>query len=178
MLIVKNGTKKVVKRTPLDYRFNDGGRKDAGFKGKARDCVTRAIAVAEGRDYNEVREELMAAKKHWMETSRSKAAKRAKSTSVRNGTPHDVYRPYLEARGWERKSLIKFGDPSRKELIKEEVPMGTVIVEIPKHIMAVIDHVVNDAWDSRETKVWVDGEPTEETKPRTMTSYWTKTERK
>ena len=170
----KDGKKIIVSRTPVGFEYNDGGREEAGFVGSVGDCVTRAIAIATGKDYLEVRKELMDAKKNWMENSRSRHAKRTKSSSVRNGTPKDVWRPYLESLGWERKTLIKFGDPERKELTKESVPEGIAIVEVRKHIMAVIDHVVHDSWDSRETKIWDDGVPTEATKPRTINAYWTK----
>jgi hypothetical protein len=38
----------------MKHVYNDGGRKAAGFKGDAGDCVTRAIAIASGRPYAEV----------------------------------------------------------------------------------------------------------------------------
>ena len=40
----------------INFIYNDGGRKNAGFSGKAGDCVCRAICIASGRDYNEVYE--------------------------------------------------------------------------------------------------------------------------
>tara|TARA_B100000965_G_C19588108_1_gene756759 strand:- start:2556 stop:2702 length:147 start_codon:yes stop_codon:yes gene_type:complete len=40
--------------------------------------------------------------------------------------------------------------------------------------MAVVDYVVHDTWDSRDSFVWVDGSPTNEKKPRTMVAFWTK----
>ena len=45
---------------PLDdvskpkFVYNDGGRKEAGRKGHAGDCVTRAICIATGLPYMEV----------------------------------------------------------------------------------------------------------------------------
>lgn len=38
----------------MKFKFNDGGREAAGYKGKASDCVTRAIAIATGKPYQEV----------------------------------------------------------------------------------------------------------------------------
>ena len=38
----------------LPFVHDDGGRAAAGFKGEARDCVTRAIAIATGLPYREV----------------------------------------------------------------------------------------------------------------------------
>ena len=160
--------------TEIGYVPNDGGREAAGFKGSARDCVTRAIAIAEDRDYGEVRADLMEATKAWRTKSRSRKAKSSKSASVRNGTYPEVYRPYLESRGWTRTSLVKFGSPERSHMLPSDVPSGRVIVEIPKHVAAIIDHKLHDTHDCRETNVWVDGSPTEAMKPRMITGVWTK----
>ena len=46
---------------------NDAGRAAAGFVGKARDCVARAVAIASGRPYDEVYKRLADAMK-WIET--------------------------------------------------------------------------------------------------------------
>ena len=38
----------------MEFRWDDGGRAAAGFKGEADDCVCRSIAIATGKDYQEV----------------------------------------------------------------------------------------------------------------------------
>ena len=38
----------------MKFIQTDGGRADAGYKGSTGDCVTRAIAVANEMDYQEV----------------------------------------------------------------------------------------------------------------------------
>jgi len=38
----------------MDFIYNDGGRVAAGYKGRAGDCVVRAIAIATQRPYQEV----------------------------------------------------------------------------------------------------------------------------
>ena len=38
----------------MNFHYNDGGREAAGYKGKTGDCVARAIAIAMGRDYQHV----------------------------------------------------------------------------------------------------------------------------
>ena len=38
----------------MRFVFTDGGRAAAGHKGKVKDCVTRSIAIATGRPYQEV----------------------------------------------------------------------------------------------------------------------------
>ena len=181
--IRKNPTKVYGPReglTPLDFMFSDGGRELAGYKGDAGDCVTRAISTAiawesDSRyEYEKHRSELMKRMSSWRKTSRSKKAKATKSNSVRNGTPQEVYRPYLEDLGWERVSLVKFGDPTRKEMVKEDIPDGVVILEVSKHLVACVRHAVFDTWDCREATIFVEGFATRETKPRTVTAYWRK----
>ena len=38
----------------MNFKYNDGGRSEAGFKGKTGDCGVRAIAIALGKSYKEV----------------------------------------------------------------------------------------------------------------------------
>lgn len=42
------------------FRYNDGGRKAAGFEGGVADCVTRALAIETGRPYDQIRREVLA----------------------------------------------------------------------------------------------------------------------
>lgn len=41
-----------------DFVYDDGGRVAAGYKNPAGDCVCRAVAIASGRPYTEVRDRL------------------------------------------------------------------------------------------------------------------------
>jgi hypothetical protein len=38
----------------MEFIYSDGGRQLAGFKGNTGDCVTRAIAIATQKPYQEV----------------------------------------------------------------------------------------------------------------------------
>jgi hypothetical protein len=42
----------------MEFKFNDGGRAKAGFKGFTGDCVTRSIAIVTGKPYLEVYDEI------------------------------------------------------------------------------------------------------------------------
>jgi hypothetical protein len=42
----------------MKFEENDGGRKEAGYKGKTGDCVCRAICIATGKPYQEVYDRL------------------------------------------------------------------------------------------------------------------------
>lgn len=51
----ETGTKEGIDYSMAQKFFkNDGGRKDAGYKGNTGDCVTRAIAIATGKPYKEI----------------------------------------------------------------------------------------------------------------------------
>src|SRR6266853_960880 len=42
----------------VKFVYDDGGRAAAGYRGKAGDCVCRAIAIATGKPYREIYGEL------------------------------------------------------------------------------------------------------------------------
>ena len=42
----------------IKFKYNDGGRANAGYKGTCGDCAVRAIAIASGKPYKEVYTEL------------------------------------------------------------------------------------------------------------------------
>ena len=39
---------------PIKYAYDDGGRRDAGYKGDTGDCAVRAIAIVTGKPYKVV----------------------------------------------------------------------------------------------------------------------------
>jgi len=130
-----------------NFSYNDGGRSDAGYKGDTGDCVTRAIAIASGVPYPEVREELMTRTKSFRETSRTKRAKRLTGNSVFNGALKDVYEPYLEELGFQWTPTCKFGSQDRVHLRKGELPDGVIICKVSRHLCTVIDGVIQDVYD-------------------------------
>ena len=56
--------------------INDGGRAAVGYKGQAGDCVTRAIAIATGKPYQEVYDALWSGLTDYAATHRDRTAKR------------------------------------------------------------------------------------------------------
>jgi hypothetical protein len=132
---------------------NDGGRAQAGFKGDVGDCVTRAIAIATGKPYREVYDDLQAAIKHYATTHRDHAARRMargngrKGTTPRNGISSKVFKPYLLARGWKWVPTMGIGTGCRVHLNEYDLPPGRLIVRVSKHLVAVINGVVHDTHD-------------------------------
>ena len=137
----------------LKYQYDDGGRSKY-FKGETGDCVVRAIAIATGEDYKLIYDQLTQANKLYMETKNTKLSKRMKNTKSRkSGTPRggnfkQIYKLFLEAKGWKWVSLMKFGSSERTKL-DQLTKLGTIIVSVPKHLLCMKDGVVLDIWDSR-----------------------------
>lgn len=159
----------------LDFVVDDGGRKAAGYKGNASDCVLRSLSIALGEDYEELRRELMEETKHFANTSRSRKAKRQKKegNSVFRGVYREVYSVILKRRGWIRTGMSKIGSSKRYYLTKSDVPPVPVILHTRGHLTTSIDHTIRDTWDTRMSTVFKDGSPTDEKSPRVYYSMWT-----
>jgi hypothetical protein len=119
--------------------LTDGGRAEAGFKGKldAGDCVTRAIAIATERPYRQVYDEL--AELSWQHGSPRRSA--------RDGVTKEVTRLFLARLGWAWTPTMQIGSGCRVHLRDGELPNGRLVVQLSKHVSAVIDGVVHDNHD-------------------------------
>lgn len=122
----------------MRFQYNDGGRAAAGYKGQANDCVVRAVAIATGRDYREVYRELarvMAANGH--------------ERSARNGIPNKIVKTYLASLGFQWVPTMGKGTGIQVHLRDGELPQGTLIASLSRHLATVIDGVVQDTHDPR-----------------------------
>lgn len=122
------------------FVYDDGGRADAGFKGDAGDCVTRAVAIATGLPYIRVYDDLSAL-----------MAARGKPRSARNGIDKKIIRAYMASLGWQWWPTMSIGSGCHVHLDAAELPSGRLVVSVSKHVVAMIDGVVHDTHDpSRE----------------------------
>lgn len=126
----------------IGFTYDDGGRKAAGYKGETGDCVCRAIAIATGKPYQEVYDALNEASK----SERTGKRKRGKS-NARTGVYKATIRKYLESLGWKWTPTMAIGQGCKVHLRANELPRGTIIVSVSKHLVTVIDHVVHDTSD-------------------------------
>ena len=134
----------------VGYRYHDGGRAEAGYKGKAGDCVVRATALLitggdpSGEDYRRVYRAMAAER-----------AKRGLPRSARNGVARDIYRAVFNDLG-----VVKRLPGARQWLTWTEAynRFGNCVVSTTGHVAAIIDGVVLDTHDEREYQ-W--GEPGE-----------------
>lgn len=134
----------------MKFHYNDGGREEAGFKGKTGDCVIRAIAIATNKPYQEVYNTLFQLNENYALSHRDKVAKKLKSGSKtpRNGNFDKVYKPYLESElGWKWTPTMFVGQGCKVHLDENELPSGIIICKLSKHLACVIDGVLNDTYD-------------------------------
>ena len=126
----------------MEFIYDDGGRFASGRKGQAGDCVTRAIAIASGRPYDEVYKALAEGNGTQRATSRTK--KRART--ARNGinVKRKWFKDYMAALGFEWTATMGIGTGCRVHLKADELPTGRLVVSVSKHYVAVIDHVIHD----------------------------------
>ena len=141
--------KRLFSKSNLKLKVNDGGRKAAGFKGKAGDCVVRSIAIATGISYQKVYQDLHDANEKFRIKSRSRLAKSLtkKHDSPRTGTHRAVLKKYLKQLGWKWTPTMFIGQGCKVHLKKEELPNDKLIVSCSKHITVVINGVLNDTYD-------------------------------
>ena len=152
----------------MRFQYNDGGRQAAGYKGNTGDCVTRAIAIATGKPYQEVYDALN-------ELGRSEHTgkrKRGKS-SARNGVYKATYHKYLVSLGWQWTPTMHIGSGCKVHLIDGELPGGRLIVSVSKHLTSVIDGVINDTFDPQRSTIFTEN-GIQRIAGRCVYGYWTK----
>ena len=137
----------------MKFQHNDGGRSAAGYKGDAGDCVTRAIAIATGKPYQEVYAALQSGLREYAGNHRDRVARRIargkgrRGTTPRNGVTPNVWKPYLASLGWQWMPTMQIGQGCKVHLKADELPGGRLIVSVSKHLVAVIDGVIHDTHD-------------------------------
>ena len=117
----------------MNFIFNDGGRSKAGFKGSTKDCPVRAMCIALGLNYKEVYNQLANANKAYSGVK-----------TVRKGMNVGVFSDILDSYGWVWNSAPTF--TGRKARCSDLT--GTVIARQSKHVVAVVDGVPQDTFDS------------------------------
>jgi hypothetical protein len=131
----------------LPFICDDGGRAQAGFKGKTGDCVVRALAITASLPYSEV---YAAIAKGVGSERKSKGATARKGVNTRRKWFQDL----MGELGFTWVPTMKVGQGCKTHLAQGELPSGRLVVEVSKHRVAVIDGVIHDTFDpSRETQV-------------------------
>lgn len=126
----------------MKWHRNDGGREAAGYRGEANDCVTRAIAIATERPYQEIYDRINELAKH----ERPRGQK--KRSNARTGAHRVTYQRLLDEMGWVWTPTMQIGSGCTVHLKSNELPTGRLVVRCSKHVVAVIDGALHDNHDS------------------------------
>lgn len=135
----------------LPWVYDDGGRATApGFGGRSSsgDCAVRAVAIATGQEYAKVYRELTERQAEFGRTSRSARARQAAAKPhARHGVYADVWRAYMIDLGWTWVPTMKIGSGTTVHLRPGELPDGPLVVQVTRHLTAVVDGAVRDTHD-------------------------------
>ena len=124
----------------ITFRFHDGGRAAAGYRGSTGDCAVRALAIATGIEYGQVYDAINVIGR----TERTGRRKRSTSNS-RMGVYRIAVERYLaQIGGWSWHSCMSIGSGCTVHLRTDELPAGRLIVSLSRHYAAVIDGVLYD----------------------------------
>ena len=134
----------------IKFKYNDGGRKEAGKKGDTGDCVTRAIAIASGLPYQEVYD-VLAEGNFNQRKSKYSEKKRSRTASKGITTRRKWFKDYMASIGFKWTPTMLIGSGCKVHLRSDELPKGEIIARVSKHYTTMIDGVINDTYDpSRE----------------------------
>ena len=122
-----------------NFEYNDGGRSEY-YKGEARDCGARAMAIALGLDYKVAYKELAQANKEC-----------GYDKSARNGLMKEVLSKVLKRHGWTWNPSPKF---EGRKAYCDDMPDGMVIARMARHFVAVSWRTPNDTFDCSEKMVY------------------------
>ena len=136
----------------MQFIYDDGGRAAAGHTPK-KDCVTRSIAIATGKPYQEVYNSI-ARLSHNERRGKHKRGISHPSTGVYKAT----LIKYMNSIGWQWKShascslaaynlqCSQISCPLTR-LHMNELPGGRLVVAVSRHLTAVINGVMHDTHD-------------------------------
>jgi hypothetical protein len=125
----------------MNWVYDDGGRKDAGYRGETRDCVTRAIAIATGISYQTIYDTI----NELSECERPRGNN--KRSNSRTGVQKSTYKSYLNDLGWKWTPTMLVGQGCKVHLRSDELPSGVLIVAVSRHLTVVKDGVIYDTHD-------------------------------
>jgi hypothetical protein len=124
------------------FRFHDGGRAAAGYRGKTGDCVVRSIAIATGLPYQHIYDMVNSASTRERTGTRKRGISNAR-TGVYKSTIHRV----MKELGWVWTPTMLIGSGCTVHLRPSQLPHGRLVVSVSKHLTAVIDGVIHDTHD-------------------------------
>jgi hypothetical protein len=135
----------------IQFIQDDGGRRKAGFKNEkvAGDCVARAVAIASGRPYIEVYNELaeLNASMRMTKHRRKRGAAGQRTASRGIWTKSKPFKDYMTAMGFTWTPTMQIGSGCKVHVREDELPKGWLVLALSKHYTAVVHGVLYDEYD-------------------------------
>ena len=135
----------------VTFHRDDGGREVAGFKGKAGDCVSRAIAIASGRPYQEIYDRLAEGNATQRMSRRERQSNsRTGRKTARHGifTKRKWFKDYMKELGFKWVACMGIGTGCQVHVRADELPSeGRLVLNLSKHSVAYVDGVLRDTYD-------------------------------
>ncbi len=126
------------------FIYDDGGRKEAGYKGDTRDCAVRALAIACQMPYREAYDLV----NEYGGLERLTKKRKAKGRSnARTGVWRETFRKIMADLGWTWVATMGIGTGCQVHLKGSELPAGRIICATSRHYVAVVDSKVRDTYD-------------------------------
>jgi hypothetical protein len=148
----------------MNFVMDDGGREAAGYKGRAGDCVARAVAIASVRPYREIYAAL---------SQMAGSERKSNGATARNGvhTSRKWFKDFMRSLGFTWTPTMGIGTGCKVHLHDGELPAGRLVVAVSRHYTAVIDGVVHDTYDpQREVHVMTSNGASSSDDPRVVHS--------
>jgi hypothetical protein len=124
------------------FRYHDGGRAAAGYRGNTGDCVVRSIAIATGLPYQHIYDMVNRASTRERTGTRKRGISNAR-TGVYKSTIHRV----MKQLGWVWTPTMQIGSGCTVHLRPSQLPSGRLVISVSKHLTAMIDGVIYDTHD-------------------------------
>lgn len=136
----------ILVRTKEAWVYDDGGRSKYFKAERVGDCCARAIAIATGKDYKEVYDDINRLAK------RERIGKNKRSiSSAREGVYMETAKKLLQEYGWIWHPTMKIGQGCKVHVKADELPAGRIILHLSRHFTCMVDGVLHDTYDcSRE----------------------------
>lgn len=153
----------------MNFIYDDGGRKAAGYVGNAGDCVTRALAIVTRRPYQEIYDTLTDG---LLAQRNRKGVRRLKSAREGVTTGRKWFKDYAASLGLVWTPTMAIGSGCKVHLLPGELPMGRLVVAVSKHLTAVIDGTIHDTHNPQRTTMILDRTGDIRTAYRCVYGYW------
>lgn len=130
--------------TLMRWKYDDGGRRAAGYKGNAGDCVCRSLAIVAQLPYKEVYATLADGN-----ATQRRTKGRTYARSARNGinVKRKWFKDYMRSLGFAWVPCMGIGTGCKVHLRNGELPDGRLVVSVSRHSTAVIDGIIHDTHD-------------------------------